>query len=122
MLGDVPGKPGDLFCQRPQGLPERGFRLLLELRKGLQLLLQAPCRTVLRQLGELLQLSQGEFQDLTDFPDCRTKAVGGEGADQTGVLASVFLVDGQDEGFPDVPGEVQVDVRHRVKGLVQETP
>ena len=120
VLGDVAGKAGDLLRQLSQSLPEGRLRLLLELREGFQILLQPSRRAVLRQLGELLQVSVGELQSLADLPDRGAEAVGGEGADQAGVLASVLLVDRQDQLLPDVPGEVQVDIRDRAQRLVQE--
>ena len=114
------GRPAISSASSPRACQRGAFDLLLELGQGFQLLLEASGRPALRQLGELLQVSHGKLQGLADLPHGRAEAVGGEGADQAGVLIPVLLVDGQDEFFPDVSGEVQVDVRDGVQGLVQE--
>ena len=75
---------------------------------------------MLGQLGELLQLAQGQLERLADLPHGRLEPVGGEGADEPRVLGPVALVDAEDQLLTDVAREVQVDIGDAAERLVEE--
>src|SRR5436189_202210 len=85
----------------------------------IQLVRQLP-RPPVRQLGDLLDLSQRQIERLADLAHRGAEPVGGEGADQPHVLVAVALVDPPDQLLADLAREVEVDVGYRCEALVQE--
>src|SRR6266516_319095 len=77
-------------------------------------------RAPVRELGDLLDLSQRQIERLADLAHRGAEAVGGERADQPHVLVAVALVDPADQFFADLAREIEVDVGHRREALVQE--
>ena len=70
--------------------------------------------------GHPLDLPRRQPQRLAELADRPAGAVGGEGGDQRRALVPVALVDARDELLPDVPREVEVDVRQRGQLVVEE--
>ncbi len=120
VLRNVAGEAVDLAGQGHQIAPGGSVHLVVELRQAGHLLAQVTGSAALAALGQLVQLGFGQAQGLADVADGASDLVGGKRAHQGGVLRAELVVDPQDQLLPDVPREVQVDVRHRGHLLVEE--
>ena len=120
MLRDVPWKPCDLARKPGEGPPALGAELALAVRKLLELLSHPARIPSVREPGQPLELGKREPERLADVADRATRAVGGEARHERRVLSPVALGDRDDQLLADVAWEVEVDVRHRRKLVVQE--
>ncbi len=121
MLRYVARQPRDLLGELAQLFPERRAPAPRESGKLVQFVRQSAGPAV-RQFRDLLDLARRQIQRLADLAHRRAQAVGGERADEPDVLVAVPLVDASDQLFADLAREIEVDVRHRGEGLVQEPP
>src|ERR1700741_1260172 len=69
--------------------------------------------------GHPLDLSGRQPERLAELANRPARPVGGKGGDERRALAPIALVDTRDELLPDVPREVEVDVRQRGQLVVE---
>ena len=91
--------------------PERGEQVALDLGGAL---VEAD------RLRHPVDLRRRQPQRLAEVAHRALRAVGREGGDEGGAVGALALVHARDQHLADVAGEVEVDVRHRGRFLVEE--
>ena len=109
VLGQPLGKPRQLLRQGQQVPPAGAVspgqqgRRVCQLRNGIGF--QVP--------GQRVDLIGRQAQRLAQIAHDAPRLIGGKHAGQGGVVPPPLINDAQDQPFPNVPGEVQVNVRQR---------
>ena len=120
VLGGVAGQSHRLAGEAQQRLPARGSGALVADR-GDHVALDFPRRLVeADRARDLLDLARPQPQRLAEVADDPARPVGREGGDECGAVGPVALVHPRDQHLAHVAGEVEVDVRHRLRFLVEE--
>ena len=92
-----------------------------EVGQGQHLLLQTFGVANVHPLGQLVHVFEGKTQGLTHVANGALHLVGSDHAGKHRAVPSPLFVHPFDQFLPDVPGKVQIDVRHRPHLVVQET-
>ena len=120
VLGGVPRQAHDLAGEREQHPPARLLRPLGAQRRSEVALDLGRGLVEADRLRHPVDLRRRQPQRLAEVADGALRAVGGEGGDEGRAVGSVALVHPRDQDLADVAGEVEVDVRHRGRFLVEE--
>ena len=112
------GRPAISRQSSPKARQRGESELALRVRELGDLLGDAAGVPAVGVAGEPLELGVREAERLADVADGAARAVGGEAADERGVLVAVALDDADDQLLADVAREVEVDVgnRRRARG------
>ena len=122
MLRGVPRQSRDLAGEEAERPPALREELLLRVGERRDLV-RDPLRVpAVGHPREPLEFGVRQPERLPDVPDRAAGAVRREARDERGVLVPVALGDADDQLLADVPGEVEVDVRHGDELPVQEPP
>ena len=120
VLGDVPGEVLQLLRDLDEVAPRRRVLAGSVLREAVQFLVEGRGRAWLAELGDAVEIGEREAERLADIAHGAAQAIGGEGADEGGVIGAVDLVDPFDHLLADFAREVDIDVGDREEVFVQE--
>src|SRR5207342_697321 len=112
---------GDLAREPGERAPAAGIELPFTVGEPRDLLADPASVPAVGQPCEPLELGEREAERLAHVANRAAGPVRREARDERRVLAPVALGDGDDQLLPDVPREVEVDVRDGGKLAVQET-
>src|SRR5215213_2012419 len=120
MLANVSGKPRKFPGQLYQIAPGRRLQARRVLRDASQLQAEVSGLTRLAELGDAVEISDRDAERLANITQGGAETIGGESADERGMIGTEALVDAFDQALADLARKVEIDVRDGAHLIVDE--
>src|SRR5215216_804712 len=108
VLADMSWKPGELPRQLYQIAPGRRLQARRVLRNASQLQAEVSGLTRLAELGDAVEISDRDAERLANITQGGAETIGGESADECGMIGAEALVDAFDQALTDLARKVEI--------------